>query len=60
MTKHKLGEEFCVHCGASFPHRYGEGRCGKCLPKAFNQLDDEVQRLREILERTGRNPSRRV
>lgn len=21
---------FCRHCGASIPHRYGEGRCQHC------------------------------
>ena len=22
---------FCKYCGASIPHRYGEGRCSKCM-----------------------------
>ena len=21
---------FCKYCGATYPHRYGEGRCEKC------------------------------
>ncbi len=25
----KMG--FCIHCGASIPHRKGEGRCEKCM-----------------------------
>lgn len=26
----RLANEFCEHCGASIPHREGEGRCPKC------------------------------
>lgn len=25
-------DEFCRACGASIPHRYGEGTCPKCDP----------------------------
>lgn len=25
-----LHRQFCVYCGASFPHVHGEGRCPQC------------------------------
>lgn len=30
---------FCRHCGASYPHREGEGRCEKCA--ALQEIDDD-------------------
>lgn len=26
-----ITDSFCKHCGASIPHRMGEGRCDKCM-----------------------------
>ena len=37
--------EFCRKCGATFPHRYGEGRCLDCLPRAFAEMEAENERL---------------
>ena len=37
MPKAKVRREFCVSCGASFPPRYGEGRCVSWERCARNQ-----------------------
>lgn len=34
-----MADDFCKACGASFPHRYGEGRCDVCLPRAFREVE---------------------
>ena len=31
MNMETLVSEFCIHCGASIPHRPGEGRCQHCM-----------------------------
>jgi len=47
--------DFCSHCGASFPHRHGEGRCQECMPRVFREMEDLLRsqaEYREGLERT--------
>ncbi|MGE5163049.1 MAG: hypothetical protein ACM3IH_03360, partial [Sphingobacteriales bacterium] len=35
--------EFCRYCGASIPHREGEGRCPKCAHHADPALRDFIR-----------------
>lgn len=41
--------DFCRSCGGRFPHRYGEARCDKCLPRAFAELERRLTSTRLAL-----------
>ena len=39
-TVKEFNREFCSFCGASIPHRYGEGRCNKCMEHFDESTED--------------------
>ena len=43
-----MSEHFCRSCGASIPHRHGEGRCEKCMEHDPVWAKREIERLSEI------------
>lgn len=45
--------QFCLSCGASIPHRHGEGRCPRCVEHDPVWARKEIERLQQLLHDAG-------